>query len=334
VGGAEHVLGDVAGGAETAGGAVVHGVEHAIEHPGDTATALVTGAEHVGEATLHGLAALGGGILHAIEHPLDELSSAEQAVEDFVTGFASGVRDMAKAAMLLARVLPGTPMWMASMAIDPKGTARLQEQFAKGLVHIFEHPVDALGNMIDIKDLQNGDYAKWLGHLTPDVIVAALTVGAGGAAAAGEGLMDTAAEDVTATVAKDAATTAAKGTAKSAAEDVASLRSVLLRPPPTNAKEVWEGISSPDGDLFGFQNPRARPTVHELRGSTLEDAAAYYRHVASGGRDITKPGTDGMVELSDGSIITFRAVSRTGPPTIDFNLVGRGHYKLKFVGRP
>jgi hypothetical protein len=41
-----------------------------------------------------------------------------------------------------------------------------------------------------------------------------------------------------------------------------------------------------------------------------------------------------MVELPDGSVITFRAISRTGPPTIDFNLVGRGHYKLKFVGRP
>ncbi|MEA2616436.1 MAG: hypothetical protein QOE72_2219 [Chloroflexota bacterium] len=329
-GGTERVASDVAGGLETAGSAVLD----ATEHPGATAAALLRGTEHAAAADLQGLEMLGGEILHAIEHPWDTLSNAEQAAEDFVTGFATGARDMAQAAMLLARVIPGTPMWMASMAVDPEGTVKLQEQFAKGLAHMVEHPVDSLGNMIDITDLLNGNYAKWLGHVTPDVIVTVLTTGAGGAAAAGEGLADTAAEDVTATLAKDAATTAAKGTAKSAAEDSASLRSVLLRPAPKNASEVWEGISSPDGDLIGFQNPRARPTIHEVRGSGLEDAAAYYRHVAGGGRDITKPGTDGMVELPDGSVITFRAISRTGPPTIDFNLVGRGHYKLKFVGRP
>jgi hypothetical protein len=141
---------------------------------------------------------------------MDTLSSAEQAADDFVTGFATGVKDMAQAAMLLARVIPGTPMWAASMAIDPEGTAKLQEQFAKGLAHMVEHPVDALGNMIDIKDLQSGDYAKWLGHLTPDVIITVLTMGGGGAAAAaGEG------------VAKTAAETTAEQVAKRVAEDVA-----------------------------------------------------------------------------------------------------------------
>jgi hypothetical protein len=127
-------------------------------------------------------------MLHAIEHSLNTLSNAEQAAEDFVTGFAAGVKDMAQAAMLLARVLPGTPMWMASMAVDPGGTMKLQEQFAKGLAHMVEHPVDALETILDVKDLKSGDDAKWPGHLTPDVIVAVLTAGGGGAAAvAGEG---------------------------------------------------------------------------------------------------------------------------------------------------
>jgi hypothetical protein len=127
-GGAEHVVGDLVGGAEAVGGAVVHGVEH----PGHTVAELATGTEQLASSALHGLESIGGGILHAIEHPWDTLSSAEQALEDFVTGFATGVKDMAQAAMLLARVIPGTPMWMASMAVDPAGTVKLQEQFAKG----------------------------------------------------------------------------------------------------------------------------------------------------------------------------------------------------------
>jgi hypothetical protein len=195
-GGAERVVVDVAGGLETEEGAVLD----AVEHPVDTARAVATGAEHVTGAALHGLESMGGGILHAIEHPWDTLSSAEQAVEDFVTGFATGVRDMAQAAMLLARVIPGTPMWMASMAIDPEGTAKLQERFGQGLMRMAEDPGAALGNMIDIEDLKAGHFAKWEGHITPDVIVTLLTMGAGGAAAgAGGGLARASTEELTET---------------------------------------------------------------------------------------------------------------------------------------
>jgi hypothetical protein len=82
-----------------------------------------------------------------------------------------------------------------------------------------EHPVDSFGNMIDIKDLQNGDYAKWLGHLTPDVIVTVLTMGGGGAAAAaGEGVAETAAEATTEQVAKTVAEDAAQTEGLTAAE--------------------------------------------------------------------------------------------------------------------
>jgi hypothetical protein len=97
------------------------GLIHAVEHPGDTAAALATGAEHVATGALHGLESLDGGILHAIEHPMDTLSSAEQAADDFVTGFATGVKDMAQAAMLLARVIPGTPMWRRAWLSTPRG---------------------------------------------------------------------------------------------------------------------------------------------------------------------------------------------------------------------
>jgi hypothetical protein len=115
-----------------AGGAVLHGLEHAVEHPGDTATALATDAEHAAGATLHGLGSLGGGILHGIENPLETLSSAEQAVEDYLTGFATGVRDMAQAALLLARVTPGSAVWMVSMEIDPEGTMSCRSSSPRG----------------------------------------------------------------------------------------------------------------------------------------------------------------------------------------------------------
>jgi hypothetical protein len=52
---------------------------------------------------------------------MDTLSSAEQAADDFVTGFATGVKDMAQAAMLLARVIPGTPMWRRAWLSTPRG---------------------------------------------------------------------------------------------------------------------------------------------------------------------------------------------------------------------
>jgi hypothetical protein len=270
-GGAEHVARDLVGGVENAGGAMLD----AIEHPGDTAAALAKDAEHVAGAALHGLESMGGGILHAIEHPLETLSSAEQAAEDFVTGFAAGVRDMAQAAMLLARVIPGTPMWMASMAIDPEGTVKLQEQFAKGLAHMVEHPVDALGNMIDIKDLQSGDYAKWLGHLTPDVIVTVLTAGGGGAAAAaGEGVARTAgeatAEQVAKTVAEDAAKTAGEGAAKAAVEGSAkaSAETSAGQAAAETAGRAADDLSAKAGQAGGMAEAEV-PPLEPLPGTPI-----------------------------------------------------------------
>ena len=247
--------GHAVSGATSAGGEVLH----AVEHPGDTAAALGTDAEHVAGAALQGLEATGGGILHAIEHPLERLSSAEQAAEDFVTGFAAGVRDMAQAAMLLARVIPGTPTWMASMAIDPEGTVTLQEKFAKGLALMVEHPVDVLGNMIDIKDLQSGDYAKWLGHLTPDVIVTVLTMGGGGeAAAAGEGVAKAAGETAAATLAPPASdTTATLGAEAMAAAEVRRLAQDAARGVLTTPKVSSPRLQNIINNLYkGTMNPQ------------------------------------------------------------------------------
>jgi len=194
-------------------------VVSAVAHPVKTAKGL----EHLETRALHGLEALGGRMIHDVEHPLDGLQDAEHAVRDFVSGFAAGVRDMAQAAVLLARVIRGTPMWAASMATDPAGTMKLQKQFAKGLVHMASDPGDALGNMLDLKDLQAGNFARWEGHLTPAVILTLLTAGGGGAAtAAGENVAKTAAEataeDVAATAVEDAVRSGAGGAARAVTE--------------------------------------------------------------------------------------------------------------------
>ncbi|HEX3607966.1 MAG TPA: hypothetical protein VH134_18750, partial [Candidatus Dormibacteraeota bacterium] len=207
---------------------VVGDVVSAAEHPVETVQALESGTRHLEAKALQGLEALGGRMLHDIEHPMDALKDAETGTTEFMAGFASGVKDMAGAALLLARVIPGTPMWAASMAVDPVGTMKLQEQFARGLVHMASNPGEALGNMIDIKDLEAGNFARWEGHIAPDVIVTLLTMGGGGVAAAtSEGVAKTAAEataeDVSTTVAEESATVASRAVAHAAGESASDL---------------------------------------------------------------------------------------------------------------
>jgi len=201
---------------EDAGADLVQIIEHLAETL-DSATSEAEKAANevaiLGRQVVSGARSSGDAILHAVDYPLDTLAKADQAAQDFVTGFATGVKDMALAALMLARVLPGSPLWVASMALDTQGTVKLQEQFVRGLAHMGAHPLDALGSMVDLHDLKTGDYAKWVGHLTPDVIVALLTAGGGAAAAASEGIAKTAAE----TVAEDAAETGAEAVAAEAA---------------------------------------------------------------------------------------------------------------------
>jgi hypothetical protein len=196
---------------------------------------------------------------------------------------------MARAAMLLARVIPGTPMWVASMAVDPDGTLKLQEQFVKGLAHIVENPGDALGNMIDLKDLRSGDIAKWAGHLTPDVIVTVLTWGGGGAAAAaGEGVVKTAAE----ATAEEAATTVAEDAAKTTAEDA--------------AKAAVEGADKAAVESAGKASAETTP---EQMDADQADRAAEM----GGGKPLSAPLPGGPVLAPDGPPLG-ELLGRTGSP--------------------
>jgi hypothetical protein len=51
--------------------------------------------------------------------------------------------------------------------------------------YVVNHPGDFFGSMIDFKDLSQGNYAKWAGHLAPSIALTIATAGGVGAIAKG-----------------------------------------------------------------------------------------------------------------------------------------------------
>ncbi|HEY2702804.1 MAG TPA: WXG100 family type VII secretion target [Candidatus Dormibacteraeota bacterium] len=105
----------------------------------------------------------------------------------------------------------------------------------------------------------------------------------------------------------------------------------LDAPPPTTGEEVWLEITTEEGVLVGTRAKGARAHVHELPDD-LAHVEAYYARLRSGGVDVTPPGMEAgasVTRLPDGTHITFRARSRSGPPTLEFTIESRGHFKLK-----
>jgi uncharacterized protein YukE len=110
----------------------------------------------------------------------------------------------------------------------------------------------------------------------------------------------------------------------------------LAAPPPTTGEEVWQEITTEEGVLVGTQRKGSGQNVHELPDD-LAHVETYYARLRLGGVDATPRGmTPGgsVTRLRDGTSITFRPLSKTGPPTLEFTfIVGRReHFKLKFKG--
>ncbi len=92
-----------------------------------------------------------------------------------------------------------------------------------GVAHTVMHP----GGLIDYEDLSNGRYGRWVGHIIPAILMAGVTVGAGGLLAGG-------------TAAATEATSAdlATATAEASASEVAGAAPKLLTGGGVNS---WEG---------------------------------------------------------------------------------------------
>ena len=91
--------------------------------------------------------------------------------------------------------------------------------------------------------------------------------------------------------------------------------------------------------LRGVGNPGSSATIREVAGiSGADEASAFFNHITAGGTlKVNTPGLR-VAEMPDGSFVTFRpagkvpnATSGVAPPTIDVNIPGTDHFKLKLL---
>jgi RHS repeat-associated protein len=101
-----------------------------------------------------------------------------QQVGQFVQGVGDGLGDMWKGGQALGSV---------AMDCAQGGAAECGNRLEKMGSYVVNHPGDFFGSLIDYKDLSQGNYAKWAGHLAPSIVLTVATVGGAGALAkAGE----------------------------------------------------------------------------------------------------------------------------------------------------
>jgi len=103
----------------------------------------------------------------------------------------------------------------------------------------------------------------------------------------------------------------------------------ILVPPPVEGEKPVD-VLKPSGQNVG--TPGENSGVRVLPGSENE-ARELFDRLTKGGTDITRPGHIGkVIRLPDGSVISYRPKSKSGPLTIDVNVPGLKIWKLKFPG--
>jgi hypothetical protein len=100
-------------------------------------------------------------------------------------------------------------------------------------------------------------------------------------------------------------------------------------PPPTEGEKPVD-VLKPGGKNVG--EPGENSGVRILPGGESE-ARELFDRLTKGGTDITPSGHLGkVIRMPDGSVISHRPTSKSGPPTVDVNVPGLGIRKLKFPG--
>ena len=100
--------------------------------------------------------------------------------------------------------------------------------------------------------------------------------------------------------------------------------------PPPKEGETPLDVLKPGGQNVG--EPGENSGVRVLPGGE-DEARELFDRLTKGGTDITRPGHIGkVIRLPDGSVISYRPRSKSGPPTIDVNVPGLKTRKLKFPG--
>lgn len=100
--------------------------------------------------------------------------------------------------------------------------------------------------------------------------------------------------------------------------------------PPPKEGETPTDVLKPGGQNVGEVGDNSG--VRILPGGDQE-AQKLFDRLTKGGEDITPSGHPGkIVRMPDGSIISYRPTSKSGPPTIDVKVSGLAIRKLKFPG--
>ena len=92
----------------------------------------------------------------------------------------------------------------------------------------------------------------------------------------------------------------------------------------------------PGGEILGEPPRRRESRIRRVRGG-VEDARQLFEQLAGLGQDAPTPEHPGRrIEIPGIGFVSYRPVSKTGPPTIDirFNIISElENVKFKFVGR-
>jgi hypothetical protein len=107
----------------------------------------------------------------------------------------------------------------------------------------------------------------------------------------------------------------------------------------SGAGDPIEDVLMPGGQPIGVKatGPRASARLREVTGGQAE-AERIFGELTQGGKDITPAGYPGsLIELPNGrGTIGYRPASKSGPPTIDVNVVDSSGQpipieKIKFI---
>lgn len=129
---------------------------------------------------------------------------------------------------------------------------------------------------------------------------------------------------------EEAARRAMPGPAATPVPEMPNVVEAAVPPPPPKEGETPLDVLKPGGQNVGELGENSG--VRVLPGGGDETRELFDR-LTKGGTDITRPGHIGkVIRLPDGSVISYRPRSKSGPPIIDVNVPGFKIRKLEFPG--
>ena len=218
-----------------------------------------------------------------------------QQTSQFVQGVGDGLGELWKGGVALGGI--AVDCSAVGGIVDPGGCGKKMTAIGS---YVWNHPGDFFGSMIDYKDLSQGNYAKWAGHLAPSIALAVATAGAGGAIAKGGEAAGLAAEGADAAGEAGVAASGAAGEAATAAGEAGVARA---------AEGAGEGVGDAAAGAEKAAAAAGSGGAEASAGAAsagAEGAAPSLRIYAAGGRaaaaeesGVLSPGASGKLFATD-----------------------------------